>query len=200
VTAPDLVYHFTDTARLPWILISRELRPGRNKIGGMPDPDFLWATTDSRGDRTASSSHQSEMYRKGRARMVRFTLRAHDFEPWRKLVDRHPAWTSVFIDRLVRAARAVRSSPDTWLRRTEPLPWRNWISVETRSPYGDNIWLPFEGPFDGPVIVDCGDGYMGVKIKGKVFASRPHSLPNGNRAYEIWRGADDIGVVLSSLG
>ncbi len=33
------VYHYTDTGRLPWILQSGELRPGRNKIAGYPD-DF----------------------------------------------------------------------------------------------------------------------------------------------------------------
>lgn len=182
-----LVYHFTNSARLPWILISGELRPGSNRIGGMP-PDFLWATTDLRGDRTASSSLQSEMYRSGRTRMVRFTLRVDDFEPWRQVVDRLPAWTADFIERLVRAAKDARSSPETWHCREEPLPSRSWVSVETRS-YADNRWLPFEGPFDGPVIVNCGEGYMGVKINGKVFATRQKQMPDGNTRYQLWRGA-----------
>ena len=33
------VYHFTDSAHLPWILSDGELRPGANKIGGYP---ALW--------------------------------------------------------------------------------------------------------------------------------------------------------------
>jgi hypothetical protein len=48
------VYHFTSIFRLPWILASAELQPGRNKIGGLPDPDFLWATTSDKGSRSAS--------------------------------------------------------------------------------------------------------------------------------------------------
>ena len=49
--APTLpVYHFTDTARF---LRDSELRPGRNKIGAFPDPEFLWATSNAIGDCTA---------------------------------------------------------------------------------------------------------------------------------------------------
>ena len=45
----DRIYHFTDSARLPWIWAVGELRPGRNQIGGMPF-DFLWATTNRQGE------------------------------------------------------------------------------------------------------------------------------------------------------
>jgi hypothetical protein len=83
------VYHFTDTARLPWILRSGELRPGANRVGGYPDPDFLWATVDSRGARSASGGGQG--YREGLVRLVRFTLRAEDFEPWPGILRRYPA-------------------------------------------------------------------------------------------------------------
>jgi hypothetical protein len=47
------LYHFTDTARLPWILLTRQLEPGRNQVGGYP-VDFLWATTNARGDATST--------------------------------------------------------------------------------------------------------------------------------------------------
>ena len=78
------VYHFTDTARLPWILQSGELRPGANRIGGFPHPDFLWATTSERGARSAAASMQG--FRTGLTRMVRFILHADDFEAWRDMV------------------------------------------------------------------------------------------------------------------
>jgi hypothetical protein len=48
------VYHFTDSAHLPWILSDGELRAGANKIGGYPAPEFVWATTEDRGSRTAT--------------------------------------------------------------------------------------------------------------------------------------------------
>jgi hypothetical protein len=31
---------------LPWILSDGELRPGANKIGSYPAPEFVWATTN----------------------------------------------------------------------------------------------------------------------------------------------------------
>jgi hypothetical protein len=40
------VRHFTDSAHLPWILSDGELRPGANKIGSYPAPEFVWATTN----------------------------------------------------------------------------------------------------------------------------------------------------------
>jgi hypothetical protein len=47
------VYHFTNTARLPWILASGELRPGANKLGWAP-VECIWATGSSIGDLTCS--------------------------------------------------------------------------------------------------------------------------------------------------
>jgi len=54
MTMTDFVSHLTDNARLPWILRSAELRPGANRIGGYPDPDFVWATINKRGSRKAA--------------------------------------------------------------------------------------------------------------------------------------------------
>jgi integrase len=43
-----------------------------NTIGGFPSPDFLWATTDQRGDATAAADRGA--FRQGLTRLVRFTL------------------------------------------------------------------------------------------------------------------------------
>src|SRR5215203_1119572 len=106
----DIVFHFTDTARLPWILASGELRPERNRIGGFPDLDFLWATTSPIGDRSASCGAQD--YREGMTRLVRITLHVEDFEPWPQITARFPAWTADHIRQLESAAR--QSSPQDW--------------------------------------------------------------------------------------
>jgi hypothetical protein len=37
------VFHFTDTARLPWILRAGHLEGGRNKIGGLRSPPCISA-------------------------------------------------------------------------------------------------------------------------------------------------------------
>jgi hypothetical protein len=169
----DFVYHFTDSAGLPWILRSGELRPGSNKIGGFPDPDFLWATTDPRGDGTASAMRG---YRRGGVRLVRFTLHAHDFEPWRVVVGRFPAWTSHQIRLLEQIAK---SSTETWRCRTEPLPKSSWVTIDTRT-YVDKAWRPFDAP-----VVDGEDGYIGVEIGGKFYFSRKEKGPQGASAYSV---------------
>ena len=38
------LFHFTDTVRLPWIVRAGGLRPGRNKVGSYPTPEFIWAS------------------------------------------------------------------------------------------------------------------------------------------------------------
>ena len=159
----DLVYHFTDTARLPWILRSGELRPSSNRIGGLPD-DFLWATTDSAGDPTASAMAQAGSYKRGCTRLVRFKLHADDFEPWREVVGRFPAWKPNHVARLEQVAK---SSPTLWRCRTTPLPRFRWVGIDTRS-YQDKTWRPFEGD----VLKSEHDEYIGVEIAGRCFFSR----------------------------
>src|SRR5262245_7429709 len=112
------VYHFTDTARLLFILHDGALRPGRNTLGGYPSPEFVWATTDDRGEPSAAG--QSHADRAGRTRLVRFTLRATDFEPWPDITASYPAWTPEQIARLERSAPRG-SDPSRWQCRVAPL-------------------------------------------------------------------------------
>lgn len=157
------VYHFTDTARLPWILQSGDLRPGTNRLGGYPLPDFLWATTDQRGDRSAAMSYRH--YRSGQTRVVRFALQAEDFEPWPDITRRFPAWTT---EQIARLERTARSSSALWRCRTEPLQRDRWVAIATRSQL-DGGWKPF--PLDA-AIISGPDGSLGLKIDGKLYFSR----------------------------
>jgi hypothetical protein len=124
------VYHFTDTARLPWIVETGELRPGRNQIGGFP-VDFLWATTNAQGDRTASAM---QLYRKGVTALVRLTLRVADFELWPDILERFPQWTSEHA-RLLEAAARRRGETNfgRWRARAEALPLSSVISVGAKT-------------------------------------------------------------------
>jgi|1185.fasta_scaffold127551_2 hypothetical protein len=184
----DVVFHFTDTARLPWILASGELRPGRNQLGGFPDPDFLWATTSPIGDRSASGGYQG--YREGVTRLVRITLQAEDFEPWPQITARFPAWTADHSRRLESAAR--QSSPQGWRCRVEPLPRHRWLAIETRT-YVDKQWraLPLDvlpGALD-PVAVNMSpsDKVLGIEIDGQVYCSTQGEGPNGSYSYQVAR-------------
>ncbi len=177
----SLVYHHTDTARLPWILLSGELRPGANRIGDFPDPDFLWATTLAVGDRTASASRVAAQ--SGLTRLVRFTLKEEDFVSWPAVVEPFPAWTPDHITRLEKAA-AGKSSPSTWRCRATPLPSSGWVSIETRS-YTNNRWQPFDfGP--PPIVMD--DDCLGVWVGDTAYFSQQVAHPSGAVGYQAFTG------------
>ncbi|MCJ2057654.1 hypothetical protein MKL09_13940 [Methylobacterium sp. J-048] len=174
--ASDIVYHYTDSARLPFILLDGKLRAGRNRIGGYPDPDFLWATTSPVGDRTASAS--IEACRAGRVRLVRFILLADAFEPWRAIITRFPAWTPQQVAGLETAA-AGKSRPQDWRCRAEPLPAGQWLGIETRS-YTDKTWRPLPIPRS---VMPFGHSSFGIQIGNKVYVSTQREGPLGLASY-----------------
>lgn len=172
------LYHFTDTARLPFILQSGTLKPGRNKIGGFPDPDFLWATTQAVGDYTASGT---QAYRSGQTRLVRFTLQRKHFRPWPEITTDYPQWTPTHIERLEHAAREL-SNPADWFCRAEPLALSEVLEIETRS--WRSGWVPLESR--KVVRIEGMPGALAVTAAGRVFISRQVEIQNGTVAYEFW--------------
>jgi hypothetical protein len=135
----DVVYHFTCTARLPWIIATKELRPGRNQVGNYP-VDFLWATTRDQGDRTAAAM---KTYRKGQLPLVRLTLPAGDFEAWPAILARFPQWKPEHIEKLQNAARNLgETNFSCWRARAEPLPLSRVIKSEAKTYTGS--WKPIE--------------------------------------------------------
>lgn len=176
------LYHHTDTARLPWILRSGELRAGRNAIGGFPDPDFLWVTGRPEGDRTSSAS-RGKALSCGYVRLVRFTLPADEFEPWRDVMARYPQWTSEQIQRLIDVARQKGLSAadiNSWQTRLDPLPRPKWIAIETRS-WTDKRWKPLSvdtKPFElAPDI-------LGLEVDGRPFIYREFDTYHGAQGYQ----------------
>jgi hypothetical protein len=164
----EVVYHFTDSHHLPWILYSGKLQIAGNRAGGYPEPSFLWATTDARGAKSASAVW-SRHYRNGESLLIRFTLFASDFEPWRITTARYPAWTSEQIIRLERSARGC--SPVNWRCRVDPLPHSRWIAIACRS-YTNNNWraLPLDMKPDY-VFGLSENGSLAIKIGDLVYVS-----------------------------
>lgn len=170
-----LAYHFTDTARLPFILRDGYLRPGRNRLGGFPSPDFLWATTNHAVDATATGY---DGYRKGITRLVRITLERSDFQPIWRVIAEHPAWTAAHLGRLI--ATAQGSNSDAWLARSQPLRSDRWIRIESRS-YADRQWAQMA---ISTVPIDLGAGRLGIEIGGKIYWSAQFEGPRGSIGYD----------------
>lgn len=172
----ERLYHFTDTARLPYILQSGELRPGRNKIGGYPDPDFLWATAQMMGDRTASAG-SGATYRSSVVRLVRISFERKHFRPWREIVKDYPQWTDFQIERLERSAKGM-SNPSDWWCRADPLGLSDCLFIETKS--YTSPWTALTNP----EVIEVG-GALGVAISGEVYLSIESDAPNGAKGYAV---------------
>jgi hypothetical protein len=129
----EYVYHYSDTARLPWILDAGELRPTSNSMSAYPDPDFLWASTRENGCASATLSNKKELYKNGIVDVVRFTLAAVDFKDWPDLAIDHPDWNALHIAALNKSGVEMGDDPRTWRCRIGSLKRCRWIAIHLRS-------------------------------------------------------------------
>jgi hypothetical protein len=178
------VYHFTDSARLPFILHDGELRPGLNRTGNYPS-DFVWATTSDKGSRTASGTggaSSREAYRKGMTRLVRFTFPADAFIRWQDILADHPEWTDADRKRLERSARDLGDHEiASWHCRSEPLPLSEAIRIETRTYTGR--WEEFSVPTSAYTFPD---GAVGLKLGKLIYVSQQGFNSAGVRGYKVF--------------
>ena len=173
------IYHYTDTSRLPWIIQSGELRPGSNAIGGFPKPDFLWATSDPQGDRTASAN-RGEHWRTGRLWHARFVFDSADFVRWTDSRDSLPGWTTDHV-RLLEATKDAE--PAAWWYRTEPISIDECLGLEFRS-YTSKSWRNLG--VTRPTEMENGSLFIMVDDK-KPFCSARQAMPayGGAYAYQV---------------
>lgn len=166
------VFHFTNLVRLPWIVATGELQIGNNKRGDFPDPDPLWATTDERGDRTATGCIEYFRYH---SVLVRMTLDAEDFADWREVLAACPEWTTAHMDRLAEKGLKMRGDPSKWRARLTPLPLAKVKAIHTKTYNGS--WESTE------VETDVAAG-SGIALYGDhVHLSMPYHTPAGAVGY-----------------
>jgi len=146
----SVVYHFTDSLHLPWIVKSGELRPNLNRLRGIGDVNYLWGTTNPDGDKTAralivqkilSSKGDEWEEEDGDMAVIRFTLPAAGFVPWRD-IKRKSTWTKLQIAELEAYDRSEFGEwgQAKWRCRRKPLPIKSALKVEV---WG-NGWMPIK--------------------------------------------------------
>jgi hypothetical protein len=144
----DVVYHFTTTANLPWILASGALMPTRCVDVGLGVSHFLWGTSDPTGDPTAAPfrkvhwhdagdrdcySHGHNWY-SGEMRIVRFTLPGNAFLSWRE-TQQFEGWSPQQIADVIAQDHQDYGvfDHDTWRLRRDPLRLADVLAVEWTS-------------------------------------------------------------------
>jgi hypothetical protein len=175
-----VIFHHTDSARLPWIINAGTLMPATDTAFGIyPDPDFLWATTDPRGDPTATASQgrARQGYRDGDLAMVRFALDEADFLPWTAIRELYPQWTPEVCALLERTAtpRVVAG----WRCRVAALPADRWGRIEFRT-WSRPAWRKLE---DRAVSADPLTGALWIKLDGARYFSRRIAAPGQAPVY-----------------
>lgn len=182
-----MAYHFTTSVHLPWILATGELRPGRGAsfVAGLPDPDFLWATTDSRGERTMATS--KEAYRNGEILLVRFELDDDEFWPWSEARQRHPGWTDEHVRILNQSGTAKGADPRKWVCRIGALPLTSEIldTMHVKA-WTNSAWRKPQGEELNPVQ-RSGYTWRSVCLDGVIYSSAQQIRPDGGCAYQIAR-------------
>lgn len=166
------LYHFTNLARLPWIVAAGELQIGNNRKGDFPDPDPLWATTDARGDRTATGCIE---YFKHHSVLVRMTLDPEDFGDWREVLAACPEWTSAHMDRLAKIGLEMRGDPTKWRARLTPLPLAKVKATHIKK---------YSGSWETTEIETSVAAGSGIALYGEhVHLSMPFLTPTGVVGY-----------------
>lgn len=178
----EMVYHFTCTARLPWIIATKELRPSCFELGHFPKHDFVWATTCPRGDRTASAFRDYRKHANATA-LVRLTLFADDFEVWPAIIARFPRWTTEHVRDLEAAALSRgETNVKSWRARATPLPISRVICAEAKAYTGrwQTIELAAVQHPDQPTL-------RGIILNDEVYCSLQHVRAGKPTAYTTAR-------------
>lgn len=176
-----VLYHHTDTCRLPWIITSGELRPGLTMVGSALPPDVLWATTNPVGDRTAASAAGAarRLIRDGQIMAVRFALDPHDFQPWQDVLTQQ-GWTTAQVGTLIDAGRKTGQSADGWRARPQPLPLSRILAIETRG-FQSKDWQPINDP--AGCVVRYSPARLGVRINGTIYSAEKSDGPHGDSVF-----------------
>lgn len=161
---PRLLYHFTDSARLPYILADEVLRPGKNRGGHFPN-EFLWTSEVAAGEQTANYSFGG-WYKSGEIYAVRFVLNGDGFFHWSEIKTHEPNWTDRHDQMLLRASRGADTSK--WWCRIEGVPLSDVLAIEGRT-YRDNRWKPVNRSILAKT--DASGVWLGTEFNGQKYMS-----------------------------
>ena len=198
MSAP-LVFHFTHTAHLPWIIASGELRPNRNDLPGVGPVRYLWGTTNPEGDFTAGPHRlihggRNEEWQAGVFLMVRFTLPADAFMSWNEIV-RESDWTPEEVAELVERDHREYGEfgQDLWRCRWDPLRLADVLKVEVCGfeDHESEAWWPLDITDRKLLLPSRKPNRLGVRIGRRRFYSDqfPTEIP-GRASYMPWPDPD----------
>jgi hypothetical protein len=171
-----IAYHYTDAARLPFILASGHIRPSRH-IRAKVCPDVpegvTWFTTHRRGDPSAAASHNA-----GAAPRVRLCIPLNATLDWREAC-RRVGWPESDLELAARRGRKCGSRVDAWRAVPEPVSLAAVEDVHVLRPGG--VWQPM----GEPVFRVQGDIAV-IAFEGALYGVQRRVVPGlGSTAYAV---------------
>jgi hypothetical protein len=172
-----VVYHFTTSMPLPWIVSSGGLYPMPGRDVGIGYSKLIWATAKRAGEKTSSAKFMTQVLKRAwqadMFRIIRFTISAKHFDTWPETV-RREGWTEreEFLLRRDDMWHRFEAGHDLWHCRPTPLSLDDVRNVELRA-CGDR-WRRLELDPDCVVRAKKKPGRMGYRFPdGKIlFADR----------------------------
>jgi hypothetical protein len=177
---PDVLFHHTTSARLPYIILDGEIEPNNEGV--------LFATASPDGDRCSLAQRQADGYRQGVLLRTRIAMPGELFRPWREVltpseIAMHEQW-----------ARDRGQSTEGWYARREPVSLDDCYAVHARS-YKTHRWVEL-GATDmseaNVAAIEIAEGskcglppgiYVAVHFGGRFFLSNMTEEDDGGTKY-----------------
>lgn len=132
-----IIYHHTSMTHMPYIIADAEL------VGSPPNglwpADFVWATTDARGDRTTGCCKPGQRLPRVRIKM---DAEAAGFVPWLDAVNDRTDWDVTLTQRLIVSAQQVEQPHTEWYATMGPVGMDAVLDIEMKT--WDGPWKPFD--------------------------------------------------------
>ena len=157
-----MIYHHTSLGHLPYILMTGEMVPtGARKRW---PKDFIWATTDARGDKAVSICNSQA---RTTIPHVRIGFDAGAWSPWKDLAIQE-GWMLDIIDDLVMAARRLGQLDTTgWMARADAVSVAEIKTIEMKT------WTrPWEAARVDALLPVEDDGYEFVTCRKRWRTAR----------------------------
>jgi hypothetical protein len=176
------LYHHTSLAHIPYIIADAELVGTRGSA--LWPVDFVWATTDERGDRTTACCKPGK-----RLPRVRISFADDMFLPWLDAVQERTDWDVTLTQRLIAAADKMGQPHEPWHAAMGPIPLGDMINIEMKN--WDGPWKPF----DMADIKELPAQWIGFTAGGHRWRVNRRYLTDKTGTQRLNYLADDLGRI-----
>ena len=164
-----MIYHYTNMARLPWIMNELSLRPSRPHT--TKETPLVWGTRDAKGEATAGFVN------------VRFLLGSLSFDRWNARNAKRLGFSVKARNVIDRTGREAGSDPANWWVCDQPVPIGHVPIQYLRD--RDDTWVNLPRSDLSWEFLSDNDDTAKMVLKGNSFYITRFTAPGGENGYTI---------------